>query len=39
MWIKIINGKKYGYESYKDCCNDINRYSVIFDGVFFLKSI
>jgi len=37
MWIKIINKKRYGYDSYKEACNDINRFEIIFTGLFFIK--
>ena len=39
MWIRIINKKKYGYDTYKDSCNDTNRFEIYFDGLFFKKSI
>ena len=39
MWIKIINKKRYGYDTYKESCNDINRYEIYFDGLFFIKKI
>ena len=37
MWIVSINNIKYGYDSYKDSCNNINPYKIRFDGLFFVK--
>jgi hypothetical protein len=37
MWIVIINNIQYGYETYNDSCNDINRFNVKFDGLFFIR--
>ena len=37
MWIKIINKKRFGYNTYKESCNDINSYEIYFDGLFFIK--
>ena len=37
MWLVIIDGNRYGYKTYKDACNDINRFNVEFNGLFFVK--
>ena len=37
MWLKIINGKRKGYDTYKDACNNTNGYHVIYDGLFYIK--
>jgi len=39
MWIRIINKSRYGYDTYRDSCNDINGYEIYFDGLFFKKII
>ena len=36
MWIRIINSKVYGYKTYKNSCNDVNRLNVYYDGLFFV---
>tara|TARA_R110001599_G_scaffold5372_3_gene27330 strand:- start:5727 stop:5891 length:165 start_codon:yes stop_codon:yes gene_type:complete len=35
MWIRIIDKKQYGYETYYDSCNNINKYEIYFDGLFY----
>ena len=37
MWIKIIDKKRYGYNTFKEACNDINRFEITFDGLFYIK--
>ena len=37
MWIVVINNIKYGYDSYKNACQNINGYNIKFDGLFFIK--
>lgn len=39
MWLVIIENTRYGYETYKDACNDINRFNVEFNGLFFLRTL
>ena len=39
MWIKIINKKRFAYDTYKEAYNDINSYEIYFDGLFFIKKI
>ena len=36
-WIRIVDGKRIGYDSYADCCNNKNGYIVKFTGLFFTK--
>ncbi len=37
MWIRYIGNTRYGYDSYRDCVDDTNRYLVCIDGIFFKK--
>ena len=39
MWIRIIKKTRYGFDTYRDCCNGKNRYEIYFDGLFFKKII
>jgi hypothetical protein len=32
MWVKKINNVLYGYDTYKDCCENVNGYKVKLDG-------
>jgi len=32
MWVKKINNDLYGYDTYKDCCENVNGYKVKLDG-------
>ena len=35
-WIRIVDGKRLGYDSFHDCCNNKNSYFVKFNGLIFI---
>lgn len=41
MWVKKINNDLYGYDTYKDCCENVNGYKVKLDNdkLFFNRHI